>query len=347
MLHQPKAPPPASGSPATEGARAAVAQAPAGASGVDVVRYYEEAGPDYESWSRQFHMHFGYYRRGLRPWRLEPMLDEMTRQVVRRLDLPPDEGQPDSTAHVRLLDMGCGLGASLRLVAAESSAFLIDGVTLVEGQARKARELTEAAGPTGRARIHQRSYTATLFPDATFDGAYAIESACHAEGLDKRAFVEEAARVLKPGGRLVVADGFFRGRPPRDPLLRWVTRVVSSNWAVETFAEIGSFTGALKEAGFREITVEDISWRIAPSVLHVPRVTLAFLFRRLLAERLRLSRVRWGHLLACVLSPVLGMARHRFGYFIVSATKPGSGASSLDPRVSHQEHPRHRPEGSI
>lgn len=288
---------------------------------VDLLRYYEEAGPDYEAWSQHFHMHFGFYRRGLPPWRLEPMLDEMTRQVVLRLDLPKTEGQLGSSEAVRLLDMGCGLGASLRLVAAENPDFVVDGVTLVPWQVRKARELTEATGLADRARVHQQSYTATDFPAASFDGAYAIESACHAEGLDKRAFIEEAARVLKPGSSLAVADGFFKGRPPRGPFLTWVTRVVSSNWAVETFAEIGSFTEALREAGFHDIEVEDICWRIAPSVLHVPRVTLAFLLRRLIEERLRLSRLRWGHLLACVLSPVLGMARSRFGYFIVSAKK--------------------------
>lgn len=289
---------------------------------LDILQYYEEAGPDYASWSPQFHMHFGYYRRGLRPWRLEPMLDEMTRQVVRRLDLAgTGQLEASSSPPLRLLDMGCGLGASLRLVARENFAFTVDGVTLVPSQAKTATELTAACGLQDRARIHRQTYTATHFPKATFDGAYAIESACHGEGLSKRLFVKEAARVLKPGARLVVADGFFRGKPPSGPFLRWVTRVVSSNWAVDTFAEIGAFTQALEDAGFQEVTIEDVSWRIAPSVLHVPRVTLAFLFRRLLAERLKLSRLRWGHLLACVLSPVLGMARHRFAYFIVSAKR--------------------------
>ncbi|MCH9646788.1 MAG: methyltransferase domain-containing protein [Deltaproteobacteria bacterium] len=296
---------------------------------VDLLQYYEEAGPDYEAWSQHFHMHFGYYRRGLRPWQLEPMLDEMTRQVVRRLALPEAQSEPVCSEPIReqkkyrhrLLDMGCGLGASLRLVAAENPDIVVDGVTLVPWQVRKAKQMTEDSGLADRARVHQQSYTATEFGPATFDGAYAIESSCHAEGLHKRAFIEEAARVLKPGSSLVVADGFFKGRPPRGVFLSWVTRVVSSNWAVETFAEIGSFTKALREAGFQDIEVEDASWRIAPSVFHVPRVTLGFLLRRLIKERLRLSRVRWGHLLACVLSPVLGMARARFGYFIVSAKK--------------------------
>jgi len=290
----------------------------------DVLSYYDEAGPDYEAWSQHFHMHFGYFRKGLYPWRLEPMLDEMTRQVVGRLeleDLEKDEVQRDSDPPLRVLDIGCGLGASTRLAVSESSSLQVDGVTLVPGQAQRAQQLIEFEGLESRARVHRQDYTAMTFPASTFDGAYAIESACHARGLDKIALLEEAARVLKPGARLVVADGFFRGGPPRGRFLSWVARMVASNWAVETFAEIQAFRDALEKVGFHDLRVEDISWRIAPSAAHVPRVTLVFLFRRLMKERLRLSRVRWGHLLACILSPVLGMARHRFGYFIVSATR--------------------------
>ena len=30
-------------------------------------RYYEEAGPDYATWSPNFNMHFGFFRRGMNP----------------------------------------------------------------------------------------------------------------------------------------------------------------------------------------------------------------------------------------------------------------------------------------
>ena len=98
------------------------------------------------------------------------------------------------------------------------------------------------------------------------------------------------------------------------------------HWAVETFAEIGQFREALARHGFEQITVEEISWRIAPSVLHIPWVTLRFLLRELALHRLRMSRVRWGHLVACVLSPVVGAARSRFGYYLVSARRAAQRA---------------------
>jgi SAM-dependent methyltransferase len=284
-----------------------------------IVRYYSESGPDYGAWSRRYNMHFGYWRRGLNPLRLEPMLDEMTLQVLARLGVDLD------APGARLLDLGCGLAAPARLALRRHPGLTVDGVTLVPGQVREARRLAVAegvsGGETGRLRLFVGDYTRAPLASGSYDAAYAIESACHDRGYAKLGFIREAARLLRPGGRLVLADGFLRHTGPMNPLLAWCYGRVCANWALETFANLGAFTSALAEHGFTEIAVEDVSFRLAPSVLHIPRVTLRFLWDELRTERLRMSRVRWGHVRASVLSPIVGMARKRFGYFLVTATK--------------------------
>ena len=279
-----------------------------------IVSYYSETGQDYEAWSRNFNMHFGYFRYGLNPFALERMLDEMTRQVVRRLDLDFDREN-------RLLDMGCGLGAPARLAAREFPGLRIDGVTLVPWQVEQARRLVAEDDLDGSITFHQGDYTATTFAGGTYDGVYAIESACHAAGYDKEGFVREAARLLKPGGHLALADGFLKDTRAMNPLLRWCCNTVCRNWALETFGEIGHFTDCLKRNGLEVVRIEDVSWRIAPSVMHVPWVTTRFLVKELFKTRLRMNRVRWGHILACVLAPLIGMARWRFGYYLIAARK--------------------------
>jgi SAM-dependent methyltransferase len=176
-------------------------------------------------------------------------------------------------------------------------------------------------GLDGSIAFFHGDYTAAAFPDHTYDGIYAIESACYDSGYDKEGFVREAARMLKPGRRLVLADGFLKGTQAMNPLLRWCCGTVCKNWALETFAQIDLFTDCLKRNGFDVVQIEDISWRIAPSVMHVPRVTARFLFKELFKTRLRMNRVRWGHILACVLAPLVGMARTRFGYYLITARK--------------------------
>jgi len=281
---------------------------------LDVVRYYTEAGADYGAWSRDFNMHFGYFRRGLNPFQLEGMLEEMSRQVLRRLLLAPaSEG--------RILDMGCGLGATIRLAGREYPNLRIDGITLVPWQIAEAERLMPVSLRDGRVQIRQADYTASPFAGDTFDGVYGVESACHDAGFAKEGFIREAARILKPGRRLALADGFIKGTGPMNPLLRWCYRRVCENWALETFAEIEEFRACLERNGFKEITIEPASMRIVPSVMHIPWVTFRFLLKQLFETRLRLNKVRWGHILACLLSPVVGMAFTRFGYYLVTATK--------------------------
>jgi cyclopropane fatty-acyl-phospholipid synthase-like methyltransferase len=279
-----------------------------------VVRYYAEATQDYRAWSPSYNMHFGYFRAGLNPLRLEPMLEEMTRQVLARLQLA-SQGTP------RLLDAGCGMGAAARTIATLAPQARIDGITLVPWQVEHARELVEQRGLTERVQIRVNDYTHSDYGTATFDGVYAIESACHAGGDDKRDFLREAARVLKPGARLVVADGFLLHTRPMNPFLRFCHRQVARNWAVERFAVLDRFVRCLEQQGFRDVKVEDISLRIAPSVMHIPAVMVRFFASQMRRNGLRLGRVRWGHLLACALSPFLGLARDRFRYCLVTATR--------------------------
>src|SRR5258708_20235927 len=76
----------------------------------ELIAYYEEAGPDFGAWSSAFNMHFGYYRFGFNPFRREPMLNEMNRQVVERLRLTADGSG-------LIVDLGCGVGATVRYAA--------------------------------------------------------------------------------------------------------------------------------------------------------------------------------------------------------------------------------------
>jgi ubiquinone/menaquinone biosynthesis C-methylase UbiE len=63
-----------------------------------------------------------------------------------------------------------------------------------------------AAARPGPLSFHRRDWLDNGLADAGFDRAFAIESSEHM--VDKPRFFAEAARVLKPGGRLVVGELF-------------------------------------------------------------------------------------------------------------------------------------------
>src|SRR5712691_10529668 len=167
---------------ADEHATATVAEAVRSSRHEQLIAYYEQAGPDFEEWSPAFNMHFGYYRFGFNPFRRERMLNEMNRQVLDRLRLIADRED-------LIVDLGCGVGATVRYAASLFPQKRILGVTVVPWQVEKGNAWNRHLGVHPRARLALADYTSTGLAPASADGALAIESACHADGPAKEPFV--------------------------------------------------------------------------------------------------------------------------------------------------------------
>jgi tocopherol O-methyltransferase len=148
----------------------------------DVAVHYDELDTAYRRiWGD--HVHHGYWRTGRES--AAEAVEALVRLVEARLDLEPGHA---------VCDIGCGYGATAADLAARNDVSVV-GLTVSAAQERVARALP---GVT----CLRRDWLANDLPDASFDRAYAIESSEHM--VDKQRFFTEAARVLRPGGRLVV-----------------------------------------------------------------------------------------------------------------------------------------------
>lgn len=281
---------------------------------IDLEQYYREAGPDYAAWSREFNMHFGFYRMGANPLRREAMLEQMNAEVLARLSL-------DGIAEPRLLDLGCGLGATLRSFARRVPHASLLGLTKVPWQVEQARALKEAAGCGERVRVIQGDYEDTILPRSSFDGVYALESSCHARGGDKGALLAEAYRLLRPGGRLVVADGFLASGRFASALQQRIYRKLCDCWVIEELAQLDRFIARLKQLGFMDTVVERLQMRVALSVAHIPWVTMKFLLTDALLGKRKMTRARWNNVLAPVLLPLVSAPLGPMTYCMITTTK--------------------------
>jgi MPBQ/MSBQ methyltransferase len=280
----------------------------------DVVGFYTATDGDYGAWSADFNMHFGFYERGLNPLDREAMLERMNAKVHERLAL--------GAGPARVADLGCGTGATARSLLRRRSDTRVSAVTIVPSQVERGRDRSVRAGFGDAIAFVLRDYADTGLDGGAYDGAYAIESACHAPGTGKRGLIDEAFRLLRPGATLVIADCFVK-RPGALPWpMERAYRRWCESWAVPDMPRLDAMRDALHGAGFVDLEFTEISWNVAPSIAHVPWVAGRFLVVELWRGRGRLSDWRRRHFVASVLSIFLGLCRGWFGYYLVSARKP-------------------------
>lgn len=168
----------------------------------------------------------------------------------------------------KVLDAGCGVGGSAFWLAKERGT-RVDGITISERQLAKAKELAVRLDLSKQTEFYLRDYTKTGFPDESFGVIWAIESVCHA--TDKSAFLREAYRLLKPGGRVAVADGFMERKPTNEKEETALNNFLRG-MALDNLAEPIGFENAMTESGFKDIKNIDKTESILPTAYKMARL---------------------------------------------------------------------------
>ena len=150
-----------------------------------------------------------------------------------------------------ILDVGCGTGRLLRAADERFPGARLEGIDAAEGMIEQAR----ASG--GRANFQLATAESIPFPDAQFDLVFSTMTFHH--WADQQKGISEIARVLKPGGRWVLADFVPTGA------LRYIWRLF--RW--RQFPERQQLDARLASAGLRVVAEGRVPGRI--SVLAIGR----------------------------------------------------------------------------
>ncbi len=244
-----------------------------------VYRYYKSSTQDYlkyyqTGWHQD--MHYG-FQRGL------PKGGNPTENLVRYMAEFAQVKKDDF-----VLDCGCGVGGSSLWLASHIGC-KCSGLNLMELQLKLARQYTLTRGQQARCIFINGDFTQLPIKPNSYDVIWAIESSCHAP--DKARWVKDMFSILKPGGRLIVADGFCAegvngtsGSSSFSPYNKFL-----KGWAVPNLASPQSFLSYFNNAGFSSVRSEDISPDIAPHALMIFRFGLIFIPLRWVLLKLSLT----------------------------------------------------------
>ena len=210
-----------------------------------IIDYYRDTENAYrDSWDldNSLSIHYGYR---------DEKVHSFSQSLLRMNEVMMEAGAIHSAD--RVLDAGCGVGGSCIFLASVTGC-RVTGISLSDRQVEQAAENAIKRQVDGLVDFKRMNYCATEFPDQSFDVVWGCESICYAD--DKEQFIKEAWRLLRPGGRLIVADGFVTTFENNEhPVIRrWL-----DGWQVNYLETPGRFSGFMKEAGFTNMKYRDIS----------------------------------------------------------------------------------------
>jgi tocopherol O-methyltransferase len=222
-------------------------------------------------------------------------------------------------AGTRVCDVGCGYGATARLLAREYGA-QVTGISLSQAQVEHARRVDpDAANP----RYLRGDWLGNDFREGAFEAVLAIESSEHM--VDKPRCFAEAARVLAPGGRLVVCAWLAR-QTPTGAEVRWLLEPICREGRLPSMGSEQDYRELIAGAGLELVRFQDVSARVKKTwPICAYRVARGMATRRdyraLLMDRRVASRVFALTVFRIWAAYELGSMR----YGIFTARKPSTG----------------------
>lgn len=174
----------------------------------------------------------------------EPIPDASRRTVAHMADL-----LGELTSEHKVLDLGAGYGGSPRYLA-QTFGCPVVALNLSEVENERDRDINKAMGLDHLIEVLDASFEEVPYPDNHFDVVWSQDSFLHSGDREKA--IQEAARVLKPGGVFIFTDPMQADDCPDGVLQPILDRLHLSSLGSPAF-----YRRVAKENGMEEINFEE------------------------------------------------------------------------------------------
>jgi len=226
----------------------------------EIVQYYEECNNAYrDAWGmdKNMQLNLGLWKKGTK--NLGEALINLNWEMAEKAQLNGES---------KVLDAGCGVGGTAIFFAKNFDCH-VTGITLTPHQAEKARENAKQAGVEHLCQFEVMDFMATSFANESFDVITGMESICYAE--PKIGFLEEAYRLLKVGGKLVLAENLQAKAELSPAEFDSLYTNAFHGCKVESLDTEEQYLSNLAELQFSSYQCEDYTQEIRPSIKRLRR----------------------------------------------------------------------------
>jgi cyclopropane fatty-acyl-phospholipid synthase-like methyltransferase len=212
-----------------------------------VARHYDSITSFYELIGSRS-LHYGYWAPGEVGGSFGEAQQRFTDVMIERLG--SQKGQ-------RVLDVGCGIGEPAMWLARRAGC-VVEGITISPWQAARAERWARLSGMSGQTTFRCANAMELPYPAGSFDAAWALESLFHMP--DRAVVLGELARVLRPKGRLLVADIVLTA-----PVTPEERAFLHHTFLAPGFISAEAYARLVRDAGFELEQLLDVRENIAPT----------------------------------------------------------------------------------
>ena len=250
---------------------------------IDVATYYERAWTILAQWyhvEKTLCIHYGYH---------DTTTKGFIASIYRMNDLVAELLQIKSKKPTKLLDAGCGVGGTSIYLAKKYPNSEFIGITNTPKQVEMGTKFIQERN-LSNCQILYGDYTQTNFPNDYFDDIFAIESVSYASELSN--FLKEMNRILKPGGKLIILDGFQTDKKINTFIKRiYKAFLYGRGYQTLEMWPLQSYLKLLKQNGFYDIYHKDISTHVARTQIRGVLLAIPFFISFLLKYIFTLGKI--------------------------------------------------------